>query len=668
MISIACDLAIDTEAAGVSHIPVTSATQGVDVIITARSPGQDVVANGRLFFRQINEREYVSQPMLRSGDDFEGRILSKHVAGIGIEYYIVLYLSGGTTITSPEQDPMFLPHVIVIVPAEQEWFEVLYPEMNSVIEDRMPQISAAFSSHIAIVQDNVQIKLDGSDITRHCEITQDFFLYVPSKELNPGTHIVTVVDLGSPEMAGSWQFSIAGTPALWRQLSGGASVTWQWAHANSDSPFLIHSQGSNLGLAVQIAGQALGRSFDAWLNKSTLYTSETTDFGLGFYGNRVRITAGDLFPSISKLTLDGMPARGGEADIKPLDRVAVYFIGAEGRLFTDTEDEFTAGLLNSRFGGFRVAAWPVKKKWQISSLYIHASNRVKSGPNMPFSMEKKNDILSLKTELYLPAEFSFYGEWVRSDHLTRYGEEFASELYKDKGISVGLGKRIRSLALELFYLDIGDEFFSEVNPFVENGRNGFGFSGRYSHSVGISMRGEYGRYRRESNLGSPSAREKKETEYDTELRTNVNLSFSKLPSIFAVYYQQRVPYAKYDVRGVSMGVSYRFWRLSFFANGSRSATNLWTDGIKRRSISASATMEYQVVEDTNLRMDYSEFGSYRSGNMLRRQRRISVGARRRIRRNHLLSVDLKAVKFTDKEDTENDYSEKVLIFKYGYSF
>jgi hypothetical protein len=663
-----------TASTGVSHVPVVSAVQGVDVIITAGTSGQDVAVSGRLFFRQIGEqRPYSSQPMVRSGREFKGKIPAEHVTGAGIEYYIALYLADGTIITSPEQDPTFLPYVIVVLPAEQEWLEVLYPEMNSVIENRMPQISAAFSSDMTITQDNLQVKLDGADITRDCEITQDFLLYVPSEELSHGNHVVTVTNLDRPEMVGSWQFSIAGVPALWQRPSGGASVTWQWAHADSDSLFLIHSPGSNFGLAAQTAGQILGRSFDVWINRSAFYKYKSTDFGFGFYGDRIRVSAGDLFPSISKLTLDGMPARGGEVDFKPFDRAAVYLVGAEGRVFTDTdtEDEFMAGLLNSRFGGFQVVIRPLMRKWEVSALYIHARNYAESEPGMPFSIEKENDICSLGTELDLPAEFAFHSEWARSSHLTRYSEEsegeapaepLASESHKDEGISVGLGKRIGPLALELFYLNIGDEFLSEVNPFIESGRNGFGFSGKYSHRTGFSARGEYGRYRVGATHASP-------VQVNTEMRANLSLSLSKLPSIFAVYYQQRVPYAKYDVRGISLGSSHRFWRLDFSVSGSRSATNFWvSDAAERHSISASANVGYEVTDGTDLRMEYSQFGSYKSGDISRIQRQSSAGVRHRIGKRHLLSMDLKTIKFADKESAENDYFENVLLFKYGYSF
>jgi len=467
--------------------------------------------------------------------------------------------------------------------------------------------------------------------------------------------VVTVMIVNKPEMVGFWQFRIGGE---WQRPSGGVSLSWQWADADSDSPFIIYNQGSNFGLSAQIAGEFLGRSYDAWINRSAFYTSKTTDLGFGFYGDKVReISIGDIFPSISKLTLDGMPARGCETEIKPTDRVALYLVGAEGRLFTDTEDEFTAGLINSKFCGFQLVVQPIKKKWELGAVYIHARNHAKSEQDIQLDIEKQNNIFSLRTDLELPAEFNLHGEWAKSDHLAKYGEEFASESLMGEGISLSLGKRIRTLALELFYLNISDEFMSEVNPFLESGRNGFGVSGKYSHLRGLwKVGGEYGRYHQGKEINS-------------EIRANINLSLSKLPSIFVACYQQRVPYAKYDVQGVSLGSSYRIWKLDLSISGSGSIISLWADNTERLSMSMSTSMGYQITSDTGLRAEYFQFASaYKSKDISSSQRQVGIGIQHCVRKNNLLGADLKAVEFTDKENAENDYLEKVMLLKYGYSF
>ena len=645
-----------TEAASVTHIPAISAFQGIEALITAGLLGQETSVRASLFFRQIGVEEYISLPMVAAhGSEYEGKIPARYVLGAGIEYYIVFYLTNGTTATSPEQDPMFLPHVIVILPAGDGWYEVLYPETGSIIENRRPQISAAFGADAKINPDNVKISLDGRDVTEFCEITPDFFLYAPSEELSHGDHMVTVENLRDPERLSSWQFNIFGTPSLCEGMSGVASVSWQWADADSDSHFPLYSPGSNIAFASQVAGQIFGRNFDAWINRNTFYGSKSTDFGFGLYDSKIRISAGDLFPSISRMTLDGMPVRGGEAEIKPFDRLGLLFVKGEIRLFPETEDEFAAGLLNSKFEGFQLSVWPLRAKWKISAFYVHARNYAASEPDIPFSIEKENNILSLRTALRLPAGFTFNGELAGSDHLARYGEEFASESEKGKGVSVAMSKSVKSLMLEVFYLNIDEEFISEVNPFLESGKNGFGFSGRYSHRKGLSVRGEYGRYYRDS-------------ETNNEGRLSLNLSQAKLPSIFASYYQQRVAYAKYEIKGISLGISYEFWRLGLSASGSYSDTDLWTNPMDRQSIFTSGSLKYEITASTELRLDFSHSTSYQSGDTSRVQRQTSFGVRQRIGKDHLFNIDLRLVRLTDKENAENDYWEKALVSRYGYSF
>ena len=207
----------------------------------------------------------------------------------------------------------------------------------------------------------------------------------------------------------------------------------------------------------------------------------------------------------------------------------------------------------------------------------------------------------------------------------------------------------------MFYLNIGDKFISEVNPFMESGKNGFGFSGRYFHRRGFSVRGEYGRYYRDS-------------ETSNEARLNATLSLLKLPSIFASYYQQRVAYAKYDIKGISLGSSYKFWRMRFSTSVSYSDTNLWTDTAERQSASISGSVEYEVTASTELRLDFYGSASHQSEDTQRIQKQASFGIQQNLYKHHMLNIDLKLIGLTDEKRMESDYFEKVIIFRYGYSF
>jgi hypothetical protein len=633
---------------------VSSAVENIDIIITASSSfAQDMVTRGMILFRQLGNKEYISQPMFRSDKMFEGKIPARYVTGKALEYYIELYTADGTIITSPDNNALSLPYVIVLVPAEKGWFEILYPESGSIIDNKKPQISASFNADAVNSKDDIKIRLDDRDITSKCEITQDFFQYTPTENLSTGSHIVIVTNLNKLGMTDSWEFMISGEPSLWQNFSGNASTTWQFADSNAKSPFLLYNKGSNWGLIAQLGCQILGQQFNSWINRNMLYGSRTTDFGFGLYGDKVTINAGDIFPSMSELVLDALPARGAEIKVNPFECLNIQILGAESRLFTG-KDEFTANLVNSKFGGVRVAISPIKEKCELNASYVYARNNTGAGPDIPISIDKENNIVSFGTQVSMPAQIKFHAEWARSNHHTNYGEDFGSESHIDQAVSAGISKQIGMLSLETFYINVGNNFLSEVNPFLETGRNGAGVSIKYPHKL-LSLHGEYLRYYRKGDV-------------DTEIKANANLSLSKFPLLFLSYYQQRVPYAKYDTKSVSFGSSYKFWKLDFSVNDSWSNINLWTDNTDRISIFSSAKIGYKLTSNTDLDTEYIHFRSYKSGNMLSIQTQVSFEIQRYIRKNHLIGLSLKSIQFTDKEKAESSYTEKVFVFNYQYSF
>jgi hypothetical protein len=642
---------IDAKASNVVHTPVISAVENIDVVITASSSSaQDAVIRGTVYFRQINEQNYLSQPISRSGKVFEGKIPAKYVTGIALEYYVALYLVDGTIITSPENNAQSFPHIIVIVPAEKDWFEILYPEKDSIIENKKPQISASFNTDTVNSKEDIQIRLDDRDVTQKCEITQDFFSYIPSDDLTVGKHVITVTNINKLGMAGSWQFTISGKPDLLQNFTGSASATWQLADSDSKSPFLLYRKGSNVGLLAQLGGQILGQEFDGWLNRNTLYGSRTTDFGFGFYSDKVTINAGDIFPSMSELVLDSFPARGAEVFIKPFERLNLQIVGAESRLFTGS-DKFIADLVNSKFGAFRFAVYPIKEKWEINASYVYAKNHTDSTSDTPFSMDKKNNVMSVGTQFKLPAQISLHAEWARSRHITDYGEEFGSDSHLDQALSAGMSKQIGKLSFETSYVNIGNEFLSEANPFLESGRKGMEFLFKYPYKY-LSLQAEYDRYYRKGNI-------------DTEIKANINLSLSNF-LLFTNYYQQRVPYAKYNLRGASLGSSYKFWNLNLSSNSSWSISNFWINNIDRNSIFSSVRIEYDMTSDMELVAEYTHFMNYKSKNVSSIQRQASLEAQKYITKKHLLSIAFKVIKLKEKENTKNGYFEKVLLIKYQY--
>ncbi|HGJ65180.1 TPA: porin [bacterium] len=648
-------MSINAKSDVVLHTPIVFAVDGIELIINASTSSNiNTVVRGIVFFRRINESEYISQPMIRSGDSYEATLPARYVTGKAIEYYITLYISDGSVITSPAQNPASMPYAIIIMPATQGWFEVLYPEANSVIKEKKPEITASFVEPIYSKND-IQIRLDGKNITQDCEITEYFFSYTPKKDLSSGGHSITLINLSKFNMAGSWQFFIEGKEKDFQDFYGIMSLTWQYADADSESKYLLYNKGSSFGILGQLGGKILNHQFDSWINRNALYGRETIDLGVGVYGDKFTINVGDIFPTMSKLTLDGMPAVGAEITIKPYDRITFQIFGAESRLFDDDKDKFLFDLLNSRFTALKASASPIKDKWSIDISYLYAKNNASADTDLSIDMEKRNNIISIGTKVNLPAQFIFQSEWSRSDNKTDYGEEFGIDTNIDQAFSAGISKKIKAFSFEAFYIDVGDNFISEVNPFIEIGRKGIGISGQYSYHRGLFTRLEYTRYYHDSD-------------FDNQMRANTSIFLSGFPSLNLGYYQQRLPYAKYDVRGANIGSSYKISKFDISVNSSWSNSRFWVDETDRNILSLSGRINYNITKNTSISGNYYQYWGYKSDIISSLQRQFSFEIQQNIARKHSLGIGFKAVIYKDKNNITSNYNEKILFTKYQYSF
>ena len=277
------------------HIPVTTAEQGVAVAIVAKSFASENVARAMLFFRRLGGESYQKQRMVKEGDEFIGNIPAEIIMPEAVEYYLAFYGRAGKTYSHPADEPEILPHVMFVKSqAEVDWLEILYPEANSVIFEKRPEISAVFLLGTLTV-DAVKVKLDEEDVTQKCELTEDFFLYVPEEELAVGLHRLTIQipptsaseerqsvreapPRGPRAVDGfSWHFRIAGRPTLLTRPNGFASILWQRNDATSDSPFLLYNPGSNVNVTAQLSSKLFARQLSIWFNRSSLYQTKDTE-------------------------------------------------------------------------------------------------------------------------------------------------------------------------------------------------------------------------------------------------------------------------------------------------------------------------------------------------------------------------------------------------------
>jgi len=457
------------------HLPVSTAEQGIPVAIVAKSFASEDVARALLFFRQLGATSYQKQRMVKSGDEFKGNIPAEMVMPEAVEYYAVFYWRSGKTSSHPANEPEILPHVIFVKSqSDVEWLEVLYPEPNSVILEKRPEISAAFVSGTFTV-DEVKIKLDEEDITQKCELTEDFLLYLPEEELAVGYHRLTVqvqpADTYKERQEASWYFRIAGRPPLLTRPNGFASILWQRNDATSDSPFMLYAPGSNVNVTAQLSSELFARQLNVWFNRSSLYQTKYTELSVSLTGKRFQINAGDIFPVFSPLTLDSMPARGGQVDFS-IKSMTLSAVAAQTNLFIGEDDILTA-LLKNRFAGGR-AEFNLPYGISPSLVFLYATDSGEE-EDAPLLVSKRYYLYSGAINLSLPRRFRISAEWARNEKRNTYESaeiDFESSEYLIGDVFFMRIKRLATpLSVELSYQDVGENFSPEVNPFWESGRS-----------------------------------------------------------------------------------------------------------------------------------------------------------------------------------------------------
>jgi hypothetical protein len=696
------------------HIPVTTAEQGVAVAIVAKSFASENVAPAMLFFRRLGENSYQKQRMVKEGDEFRGSIPAEIIMPEAVEYYIVFYGRAGKTYSHPADEPQILPHVMFVKsPAEVEWLEILYPEPNSVIFEKLPEISAAFLPGTLTV-DAVKVKLDEQDVTQKCELTEDFFLYVPEEELAVGWHRLTIQlpptsASGELQSVGearrqasrnevekqssfSWHFRIAGRPPLLTRPNGFASILWQRNYTTSDSPFLLYNPGSNVNVTAQFSSELLARQLSIWFNRSSLYQTKDTELSSSLTGERFQISMGDIFPTFSQLTLDSMPARGGQIDFS-LKNATFSAVAAQTN-FLIGEDEFLSALLKSRFTGGRVE-FKLPHGIRPSLVFLYATDSGEE-PEAPLVVRKRDYLYSGALNLSFPKRFRISAEWARDEKRNIYESaeiDFESSEYQSGDVFfMRIKKSATPLSLELSYQNVGEQFSPEVNPFWESGKRGVGLSARYNWQKGMSAFIEYGRY------SQTSATDDQNVAAITEGNASFNLALPRLPTFYVSLNQQRIPYAGYSLKGASLNVTYNISRLQFSSSYSLAQADFWSsisdgglgegssfsDGVLgegalplflpsnddiRKSASTACTFAYEIVKDKlTASLGYSGYSSSLKDEASQKRRQIWFSLHYQFPRRNVLQTKLEHLKFADSQNQENDYVQRVLNVKYDTSF
>ncbi|MFQ6061101.1 MAG: hypothetical protein ACE5KV_07410 [Thermoplasmata archaeon] len=106
----------DTEAPEITHTPVTEATAGEPVEISAAITDNVGVDSATLYYRKKGETDYTSLGMTKSDDTYSATIPGSEVTTEGVEYYISA-TDGVNTATYPATSPDTSPREITVTAA-----------------------------------------------------------------------------------------------------------------------------------------------------------------------------------------------------------------------------------------------------------------------------------------------------------------------------------------------------------------------------------------------------------------------------------------------------------------------------------------------------------------------------------------------------------------------
>ena len=326
---------------GIIHEPVKQAPQGAPILIETGFVGQ--VEYASLYYRKPADPAFTAVPMTRRmNGNFGAEIQSTGLAkGQVVEYYVLMELPNGQTVSMPERNPESMPLQIVISTkkvVQESGIEVvvLSPEAETSINQSDFMVAISMFSDTPVNVKNLRLVMDGSeDVTKKADITPELVTYI-DKKLVDGPHAVRLwytMENGDKVILAEAIFDIVKeggedilsgkgfTRASGGQLGGGESSAF------SDGAFTANFRSeyknqNNLGdqTIYKRAGAEVAYE-KKWFQVSAAYDYDSEDDPrknqpLTRYllhanvDNIVIFNYGDSYPQFSPVTLYGTRVRG----------------------------------------------------------------------------------------------------------------------------------------------------------------------------------------------------------------------------------------------------------------------------------------------------------------------------------------------------------------------
>ncbi len=354
MAVVAVPLYAQASLARIVHDPVSFVNIGQPLTINAyleNAQDRGEVEEAQLWHKGHNEDVFDYVDMIRSGDGWSGTIQPSDIPSTGLDYYIEITFSDGSTLNYPAANPQQNPVQVSVRSAAAEAgassLVVISPSPFSTVEGDV-LIAVAFNQSIRLIDpQKVRLVINGRNRTSQVQVSDEILIgVVPG--IKTGRVRVDVNYLGDKgtENLGNFVFTHtkAGAKKGPRQEFSGNLATEERSQKVNAIERRIGRQMVNLNYQIGsfsvITNAMLTSEEQASLQPQHRYTVDMGTKGL-------RIRGGDIKPRYNELVLWGKRVRGMEMAIntRPIGLNFLYGFtkrGIDGReLFTTTTDTST---------------------------------------------------------------------------------------------------------------------------------------------------------------------------------------------------------------------------------------------------------------------------------------------------------------------------------------
>ena len=285
-----------------------------------------------LLYRSKGSLEYLEAPMMLTGHlKYSSSIPGNFMERDLVEYYLLLELSDGKTVTFPQAHAIYSPIIIQIdLPSEKiipitsseiDNFDIVGLSSDIVIISPKPGervksqdlfIALSYFGEKDVDPTNVKVYIDWLDVSNRADIDSTY-LSLSSEGITPGLHTVTVNisnKFGQKFDDISWSFTVlpgnvAGA-GLIRKQSGRLWVNYTGGNVDNSA---MNIGELNLQYAIDLD----------WLQSSSQYQKSSLEnkfdqpydrYAFDFKNNLMSIKLGDSYPHIDQFAMNGHHVRG----------------------------------------------------------------------------------------------------------------------------------------------------------------------------------------------------------------------------------------------------------------------------------------------------------------------------------------------------------------------